>query len=515
MPWTVDDVDRHKKGLTEEQKELWVKVANAALKRCQEQGGDNCEASAIMQANAVVAKNMSYEDWLEETKKKYVEQTFNLHGVEIFAVGTWNGDIYTEKDLDSMVEAFDQVGFKPPLKLGHNMEQEKQWKDGQPAFGWVGKIYRRGKKLLADFVQLPRKIYEALKRGNYKQISSEIYWNLERNGRVFPRVLRAVALLGADIPAVSGLEAIENLYNEQQEDDVRIYAEWDTAYVNRLPDAAFAVILPGGEKDEEGKTTPRNLRKLPHHTMAVKDPAENESVDKPHLRNALARLPQTDMPVQYKEKALNHLRAHAKALGIGEAAEMAEKEIEKEVKKMNELQEQLEKAKSELENLKKEKETLEVKYNEIENEKKKTEAALAEERAKAKASQVKFFIEEQKKAGKVLPRFEKELEAILMSASDEKKVFTYTDDKEKKVELTQRETIERMIELFPKIIEFAELAGDDDIDLSRDYEYDPGVEVDRRAKLYMDKGRAKTYEEAIEKVLNDDLELKKKYLGGE
>lgn len=58
MPWTVDDVDRHNKGLTKKQKKVWVDVANSALKRCLEKGGseDRCEASAIRQANSVVKK---------------------------------------------------------------------------------------------------------------------------------------------------------------------------------------------------------------------------------------------------------------------------------------------------------------------------------------------------------------------------------------------------------------------------------------------------------------------------
>lgn len=91
-----------------------------------------------------------------------------------------------------------------------------------------------------------------------------------------------------------------------------VKAAWTTAYVNDLPDSAFAVILPGGEKDETGRTVPRDLRKLPHHDA-------NGEVDLPHLRNALARLPQTDMPEEYRERARRHLQRHAEALGIGEA----------------------------------------------------------------------------------------------------------------------------------------------------------------------------------------------------
>lgn len=62
-------------------------------------------------------------------------------------------------------------------------------------------------------------------------------------------------------------------------------AVWSTAYINDLPDSAFLWVESGGEKDEDGKTTPRSLRHLPY-----KDSSGN--VDMPHLENAIARAPQ-------------------------------------------------------------------------------------------------------------------------------------------------------------------------------------------------------------------------------
>ncbi len=65
-------------------------------------------------------------------------------------------------------------------------------------------------------------------------------------------------------------------------------AKWSAAYVNDLPDSAFLYIEPGGEKDEDGKTVPRSLRKLP-----VKDAEGN--YDCPHLANAAARANQVKL----------------------------------------------------------------------------------------------------------------------------------------------------------------------------------------------------------------------------
>jgi hypothetical protein len=89
---------------------------------------------------------------------------------------------------------------------------------------------------------------------------------------------------------------------------------WTRRYINDLPDAAFAIILPGGEKDQDGKTKPRSLRKFPHHDATGK-------IDLPHLRNANARVPQSDLTPEQKAEAQRHLDRHKKALGIGEYAE--------------------------------------------------------------------------------------------------------------------------------------------------------------------------------------------------
>lgn len=89
-------------------------------------------------------------------------------------------------------------------------------------------------------------------------------------------------------------------------------AVWSTAYVNDLPDSAFAYVAPGGARDETGKTTPRSLRHFPHHS------AEG-APDAAHVRNALARIPQSKVPDSAKASAEAHVRRHANGLDIGKA----------------------------------------------------------------------------------------------------------------------------------------------------------------------------------------------------
>lgn len=124
------------------------------------------------------------------------------------------------------------------------------------------------------------------------------------------RLLKSVDLLEVSLVSIPANDLAVVTQVKAFLDSLETRATWDTAFVNNLPDSAFAVILPGGSKDSEGKTTPRSLRKLPHH-------GSDGSVDLPHLRNALARLPQTSMPDDLMAKAKRHLNAHAKAEGVG------------------------------------------------------------------------------------------------------------------------------------------------------------------------------------------------------
>ncbi len=80
-------------------------------------------------------------------------------------------------------------------------------------------------------------------------------------------------------------------------------AEMTSASIDNLPDSDFAYIEPGGTKDSGGKTVPRSLRHFP-----IQDEA--------HVRNALARLPQS----QFEKQARPKVEAAAKRMGIGEPA---------------------------------------------------------------------------------------------------------------------------------------------------------------------------------------------------
>ena len=160
-----------------------------------------------------------YTQWRDKEYTEFKEQqTYDVNNVEIFSTGKWNGDSYTEKDLDDIVLAYQELqgDMKPYLKLGHDDKQQLLQKDGLPSAGWIVNLKRKGQKLLADFKGIPKKIKELIEKTAYGRFSSEIYWDLKIDNKKYRRVLKAVALLGADTPAVQNLDDFINLYTENK-----------------------------------------------------------------------------------------------------------------------------------------------------------------------------------------------------------------------------------------------------------------------------------------------------------
>lgn len=162
-----------------------------------------------------------------------------LKSLEIFAAGTWKPGnakgksvTVTEEHLDEMVESFNALKttniVKPHLKLGHDDAQK--WfgqRNGVPTLGWIEKVWRQGNKLFADIGGIPDAVIDLIKQGRYHNVSAEIYspGAVEHNGQKFGHVLSAVALLGAEMPAVKTLSGLAKaLFQEQPlaySDDVK------------------------------------------------------------------------------------------------------------------------------------------------------------------------------------------------------------------------------------------------------------------------------------------------------
>jgi hypothetical protein len=154
-------------------------------------------------------------NWAEKTQKppQFIE-TVNLFDQEIFAAGDYGKKgKYTVEDLQTIVENSKklQEKIKPPIKLGHFSAVDT----GLPSLGWVENLRVSGDKLISDFKEVPKKIADILRAKGYRRVSAEIY--AEPIHGCNPPALRAVALLGSDIPEVKTLEDIQTLYNSEGE----------------------------------------------------------------------------------------------------------------------------------------------------------------------------------------------------------------------------------------------------------------------------------------------------------
>ncbi len=129
---------------------------------------------------------------------------------EIFAVGVWNRMKFTLQDLKDIAANFEALAenHKVPLKFGHNEEQPMT--DGYPALGWVSKVWVEGQKLKARFEDVPGIVFKAFDQKLYRHVSVELDVDVEHRGKKYKYVLSAVALLGADIPAVNTLADLKH-----------------------------------------------------------------------------------------------------------------------------------------------------------------------------------------------------------------------------------------------------------------------------------------------------------------
>lgn len=152
----------------------------------------------------------------------HTDKLMGIKDVQVFKTGTWNGKTITSDDLDNMVDAFTKLrpkGVAPFLKLGHDDEQvilnssQEVKSPGTPAAGWVENLKRVGNALYCDFVDIPKKIFEAIQNKAYKKVSIELLNNFTVDGEVYPKFMYAVSLLGAELPAVSTLDDILARYS--------------------------------------------------------------------------------------------------------------------------------------------------------------------------------------------------------------------------------------------------------------------------------------------------------------
>ncbi len=244
--------------------------------------------------------------------EKIVDKPLKIYGVALTAGMSRNLNIYIEEELQSFASKL--VGS--PVYLEH-----------VSALHAIGRVTDAvwdpdSKDLFYEAEIHDDETQEKIRKGLIQHVSiAADYDHISILDGKVPHGLHNAELSLVAVPGIpqTNITIMESLGTSKKRSTLAKRIEeriWTRGYINDLPDSAFAVILPGGQKDEKSRTVPRTLRKFPHHNRSG-------AVDLPHLRNANARVPQSEVPEEYKKKAMKHLAAHKRQAGIGVAAEEA------------------------------------------------------------------------------------------------------------------------------------------------------------------------------------------------
>jgi hypothetical protein len=249
--------------------------------------------------------------------EKIVDKPLRIRGIAITAGTSRNFNIYTPEELQSFADKL----VSAPIYVEHVTVPN--------AIGKVVKTDWDGQNLWYEAEVYDDEVAEKIRKGLIQHVSvGADYETIDILDGKVPHGLHNAELSLVAVPGIpeTNIKVLEKLVPPNEEElkklvEVQVKAileaeqkrlkeaEWDTAYINDLPDSAFAVISKGGTKDDQNKTVPRTLRHLPHHKT-------DGSLDIPHLRNALARLSQTDLSAEEHAEAKRHLCAHAKESDI-------------------------------------------------------------------------------------------------------------------------------------------------------------------------------------------------------
>lgn len=167
-------------------------------------------------------------------------ETVTIEGVEILSTGgpihgvgsPPEGDFWTADDLQAMATAAHELedagewrvaarADGEPLgrsKLGHGSEQTLLAASELPAAGWLTnqRVSDDGTKLLADVVEVPKKLGSLIKAKAYRTRSSELSSvTSQKTGKTYPWVASGLAWLGGKMPAVRTLDDIVAMYEHE------------------------------------------------------------------------------------------------------------------------------------------------------------------------------------------------------------------------------------------------------------------------------------------------------------
>lgn len=244
MPWTAADADKHIKGLTKKQRKKWAAIANGVLDSCK--GEASCEGKAVRIANSKFDMSLRSEEFarahpefkvpFNPLMKSYLEDALKLMSVndeeikqtdkntgeipemEIFRPGTHNGEPFEEKDLQQIADNFHALKgeVRPKLKITHREHQNTL--AGLMSYGDVVDVFLKqvadgSKRLFANVANVPKQVIDWIRDRRFPERSIELYNKIKlgtsKDEKIYRNVLKNIALLGSDMPAVTGMEPVK------------------------------------------------------------------------------------------------------------------------------------------------------------------------------------------------------------------------------------------------------------------------------------------------------------------
>lgn len=116
---------------------------------------------------------------------------------EVFKAGTYPQGKFTKEQIEEIAKNYDPSFCEAPITLDHEQSG--------PAFGWVESLKAEKGVLKASFKDVADDLKVFVNDGKYRKVSVEIYRELEGK----KPYLKAVSFLGAGIPQVKGMDAVQ------------------------------------------------------------------------------------------------------------------------------------------------------------------------------------------------------------------------------------------------------------------------------------------------------------------
>ncbi len=165
---------------------------------------------------------------------------------EVFKAGNYPQGKFTKAEVEELAKNYDPSFCEAPITLDHEQKG--------PAYGWVENLKEEGGVLKATFKDLSDDLKEFVNQGKYKKISIEIYRELEGK----KPYLKAVSFLGASIPQVKGMKAVE--FKDGESD----------TYI-------FETVIEDSEEDEDTEVLKATINDLTKQVADFKEKAKKNT----------------------------------------------------------------------------------------------------------------------------------------------------------------------------------------------------------------------------------------------